>query len=151
MNEIGNALAAELDRLGATDIRFAHGSKHPRIHFTWNGEEHYRAFAGTPRNAGDAIHETLRDLRHQLGLVKTKKRVGDRRRRRLKPIAAPIRVVDCHVPERPDPMAPLRRHPQFAAAQAWALDQAWRALFIARALGQGYVPVMAGGRAQVTA
>lgn len=148
MNEIGNALAAELVRLGATDIRFAHGSKHPRIVFTWKGEERCRPFAGTSSDAIRGVHLALRDLRHMLGLVKAEKRVGVRRRRRAKAGAAPIRLADCRVPDRPDPLAVLRRHPQYPAAVAAALDRAWRELFIARALDRGYLPVMAGGRGQ---
>ena len=146
-SEMGKAIVASLDSWGATEIRFVNGRVHPKVAFVWKGEQRHYVVPGTPSDTYHAAHNALSDLRHMLGLVKTEKRVGQRRARKAKAAVAPIRVPDCAVPAKADPMAALRRHPAHAVALKQNLDAAWRALFIARSLDRGYVPVMAGATA----
>jgi hypothetical protein len=67
---------------GATDIvRLPRRgrARHPRLGFCWRDEEFVIVISGSPHAVGAAERAAITELRHLLGLVRTAKRVGERR------------------------------------------------------------------------
>src|SRR5688500_19440798 len=84
-----------LREVGAEGVHIAHPSRgHPRIVFSWRGEE--RSYV-VPSSPGDAVRgqaNAIADLRRMLGLVAYEKRVGERREKKAKrPRSVPVRSL----------------------------------------------------------
>lgn len=79
MNEFHRKVIEFLREQGATDVEMTMGGEHPRIWYTWQKQRRFHVVPGSPSDNFHAIKNTLSDLRHSLGLIKTEKRVGERR------------------------------------------------------------------------
>lgn len=82
MNDDLAAVTGYLREIGAADIRMESGGKHPRLVFLWEGRERFFVRPSTPGDTMRGHKNAISELRHMLGLVKTEKRVGERRARR---------------------------------------------------------------------
>lgn len=131
----------ELRKHGATGIerRAQNGAKHPRIEFVYQGKARFIIVSGSPseRNARHLIREHVRSV---LGIVRSRKIVGNRRTRKNK--RAPV-LADPPTSLTPgrDCFVVLRSHVHFPAAQRIALDRAWASLFASRLRAAGHAPV----------
>lgn len=73
-----------LRETGAEGVHIAQSGKHPRVFFRWRGDE--RSYV-LPSSPGDTLRgqvNAIADLRRILGLVSNKRRVGERRRRKVR-------------------------------------------------------------------
>jgi hypothetical protein len=67
---------------GATSIKrlTSRGrARHPRLGFHWRGEDWVIVISGSPGNSWNADRDAITELKHLMGLVGGKKRVGARR------------------------------------------------------------------------
>lgn len=110
MSEHIDTLLTFLRDQGATDIRVEMGGKHPHIYWTWRGEAQKYITAGSLSD-WRGTNNALSDLRHKLGIIKTVKRVGERRERRERICRA--ETAPPALTALGDPFAALRRHRQF--------------------------------------
>lgn len=94
MRELHRDLIEFLHSVGATDVRLepARRTGHPRIIFTWKGEERTFFTAATPSDAIRGSANARADIRKMLGLVDNEKRVGQRRPRRHRRRDAAVRL-----------------------------------------------------------
>jgi hypothetical protein len=69
LSEFHRSILAWLKERGATDIILVQRARHIQVCFRLGGRQYVTTLAGSPRSQTVARWETIRDLRHQLGLV----------------------------------------------------------------------------------
>jgi len=121
-----------LDEAGATYSWSFTGGDHRRLTVELNGRRCIQIVAKTPSDPRGALN-TIQDLRHQLGLVQTVKRVGTRRTYRKRAVPPPLEMPS--ITERPDPLAALaslraeleewREVPEIPPIPVGAITQRW--------------------------
>lgn len=120
---------------GAENVRLEHDSKHPKIFYVWRGAERFYVISWTPKNEDSCARLSVRDLRHEMGLVGGK-RVGKRRRHHDRAPAPPIELPS--ITPGPSWQGELVAHPARRADWATRLDAAWLAWWRARCRASGY-------------
>ena len=123
MRENHRDVIAWLRLIGALDVHMRSAAKHPRICFEFDGRTWEYAISGSTGDSLGSVNAAKKDLRHMLGLVLLRKRVGCRRRRRERS-AGPAPQLPAITPGK-DWAAPLQRHPLMPEVLALRLDEAW--------------------------
>lgn len=123
-----DAAIIELERLGAEAIRVVKGRVHPRIVFQWKGEQKFLVVSGTPSDNFRTSHNIKSDIRHLLGVVKDKKKIGNRRvaKNYAPPPAASVAPITLMA----DPFAALTGHPLMPDVTRLRYERAWRGFWV---------------------
>lgn len=148
MNQQAREIVDYLGSVGASAIRIEHGGKHLKAIFLWRGAERFYVMPCTPGDTMRGTRNAIRDIRHMLGLVETRKQIGSRRprqvRRRPPSVSVPA-LANVPIPDWRDTLA---AHPAAIAALAWRADAAWVAWWRGLAAAAGWESRLFHGTAE---
>ena len=85
MNEQTTRIIAFLESAGASEIRLRESKRHDRIVFVWKGCERFYVVPRSPSDTWCGALNAISNLKHQFGLIKRIKRVGERRKPQKRP------------------------------------------------------------------
>lgn len=127
MIEYHRDILAWLGQVGAEDARIIQGAgKHPRVVFSWRGEERWSSISLTPSDRRSAANQ-ISALRHQLGLVGEVKRVGARRAHHRPGRSSVVALPTLSAGALSDWRDGLAQHPAAVASLRARADAAWLA------------------------